>query len=458
MKYCSKCGAPNDDSANFCISCGNPLTGSVSSGDAGYGSGSGTGYGGTGYGSGNGTGYDGSARTSSRSSGSGVKILLIVLGTVLVFAIVACVLIFALSPRLTLLRAGKASLKLLTEAIEDNTDQDISSTPPLRALAKGEFSGALEFGEEDEYSLLADFSYSKKENLLSGSATLTIDDLGLPIAADYSLEDSVLKMYIPALGDNVYGMDLSADDSPLSDFGSSNVRDLLTDIAAGNLTAIARSVEVEKLGNRTIVTDDGKLKCRVYQISWSEDSDEKFEKLMKKSGHWSDLTESFIDYITSCDIRINCYVSGGKLLCIDYINDGETMYTILLNGADNPWDSLLIQDLDYETTACIESVRRGSTLYISFTDDGEECLCLEYNTGSGRWTAQQYGYDSGIGGRFLSDKDEFVLEFSEEYYRSLGLTITEQESDPEAISGSYTDMQSVDWEDLIYSILFSGYF
>ena len=454
MKYCSKCGASNDDGANFCIFCGNPLTGGGSSGDTGYGSGSGTGYGGTGYGPGTGK----SARTSSGKSGSGVKILLIVLGAVLVLAIVAGVLIFALSPRLTLLRAGKASLKLLTEAIEDNTDQDISSTPPLRALAKGEFSGALEFDEEDEYSLRADFSYSKKENLLSGSATLTIDDLGLPIAADYSLEDSVLKLYIPALDDNVYGMDLSAGDSLLSDFGSSNVRDLLTDIAAGNLTAIARSVEVEKLGNRTIVTDDGKLKCRIYQISWSEDSGEKFEKLMKKSGHWSDLTESFIDYITSCDIRINCYVSGGKLLCIDYINDGETMYTILLNGADNPWDSLLIQDLDYETTACIESVRRGSTLYISFTEDGEECLCLEYNTGSGRWTAQQYGYDSGIGGRFLSDKDEFVLEFSEEYYRSLGLTVTEQESDPEAISGSYTDMQSVDWEDLIYSILFSGYF
>ncbi len=452
MKYCGKCGASNDDGANFCISCGNPLTGSGSSGDAGYGSTGGTGYDGNGYGSG------GGARTSSGRSGSGVKILLIVLGAVLVLAVVAGVLIFALSPRLALLRAGKASLKLLTEAIEDNTDQDISSTPPLRALAKGKFSGALEFAEEDDYSLRVDFSYSKKENLLSGSATLTIEDFGLPIGAEYSLEDSVLKMYIPSLGNNVYGMDLSDGDSLLSDFGSSNVRELLADISVGNLTAIARSVEVEKLGKRTIVTDSGKLKCRVYQIIWSEDSGEKFEKFMKKSGHWSDLTESFIDYITSYDIRLNCYVSGGKLLCIDYIDDGETMYTILLNGTDNPWDSLLIQDLDYETTAGIESVRQGSTLYILFTEDGETDLCLEYNTGNGRWTMQQYGYDSGIGGRFLSDKDEFVLGVSEEYYQSLELTITEQESDPEAISGSYTNLQDVNWENLIYDMLFSGYY
>ena len=93
MKTCVFCGTTNDDSADACSVCGGALP------DSGYSSGS----------------------AGRKKSGSGSKVWLIVLGAVLACAAVV-LLIFVLSPKLSLARSSKETFRLLPRAIEAKSD------------------------------------------------------------------------------------------------------------------------------------------------------------------------------------------------------------------------------------------------------------------------------------------------------------------------------------------------
>ena len=429
MKTCQNCGTVNDDSLDYCRSCGQWLEGS---------------------------GYTERARIDVIPAGKPKigRILLIVLGAILALAAVTLVLLFTLSPKLSLLRAGKSTYDLLPKALSQEGIQ-VSSSQPLQALAQGKASGAISFSGEG-YSVETSFDYSKEEDLFSGDAEISFDEYGLSFGMDYSVDGTVFKLVIPAIGDEVYGLDLEeyvtsgAVDESLSPLGA-----LFVDIPTDEAAAFVRAVNVEKVGKSTVATDKGDRKCRVYEISWDEDSAEKFEELLSDSGEVSEIVSCLIDQPEASDARLLCYVSGGKILRLDAEVFGKTQYSLVLRGASNPWDSLdftVYYGDGTKDTFSIDSESEDGTLRIVYSLNGEALATLTYDveTGSFSLFSEILGEEL-VNGRFVCTEDELSLAVYSIQGTDvdLELTITEFAAEHEAITGAYADIQSIDWSSLL---------
>lgn len=428
MKTCQNCGTNNDDSLDYCQNCGQWLDGS---------------------------GYTERARidvipTSKPKIG---RILLIVLGALLTLAAVTLALLFTLSPKLSLLRAGKSTYDLLPKALSKEGIQ-VSSSQPLQALAQGKASGAISFSGEG-YSVETSFDYNEEEDLFSGDAEISFDEYGLSFGMDYSVDGTVFKLVIPAIGDEVYGMDLEeyvtsgAVDESLSPLGA-----LFVDIPTDEATAFVRAVNVEKVGKSTVTTDKGDRKCRVYEISWNEDSAEKFEELLSESDGVSEIVSYLIEQAEAYDVRLLCYVNSGKILRLDVEVSGKTQYSLVLRGASNPWDCLdftVYYANDTKDKFSIDSELESSTLRVVYSLNGEALATLTYDVETGSFSLfSEILSEELVSGRFVCTKDELSLAVHslQGIDVNLELTITEFEAEHEAITGAYADIQNIDWSSL----------
>lgn len=451
MKICPKCGASNDDSSNFCIACGTRLpkkmpeksTANESVLSANHSS---------------------DLSTLSKKPRKRTKTLWIVLGAIAAALIVSLVLLFTLSPKIVLARAGWSTIKLFSKAIEDNTDLPISSSKVIQAISQGEISGELEFSG-DAYSVKADFDYSKQNDALAGDAQFEVDEYNIGLNLDYSVGNGIFKVRIPDLSDDVYGLNME-------DYLGTAVGDLppavkalgvfSADIGTEEAIAFIRSAKVEKVSNSSIHTEKGKQECRVYKISWDEDSDAKFTKLLEKSGKASANATAISAELAGLDLKLKCFVKGGKILRFDILYEDE-QYSLVLKGDDNPWNNLTIaweNASGTEQTCSIKSDLEDDTLQVTFANEDTYTAVLFYDVETDKYRLhdEKGNYDV-FSGRFELNGTEliFTIDDFNETGISAYLTIVEQESMPEAISGSYTDIKEVDWENLMLQMLLSNY-
>ena len=448
MKTCVFCGATNDDSAEVCSVCGGALP------DSGYSSGG----------------------TGRKRSGSGSKVWLIVLGAVLACAAVV-LLIFALSPRLSLAQSSKETFQLLPRAIEAKSDV-VFSKKLAKKVTDGKFSAQLEWSDSTA-KVATDFAYSRPGKIISGTAHITDSQSNLNLSLRYSVDKNIVEVSFAENGLNVYGFkrkelaekyDKSMVNTLASSMPESSGLSVLQKQPPASdfrtqfkktCNAFLKSVEVERLGKTTIYINDAARSCKAYKLKWNEEAAKKFTDYLSSNGISTVLSEKLVPIISKIEPECICYVDkNGKLAGLDFVYIGQQC-SFVLAGESNPWDSFILNvGSVYGGTVTYSGgiVRDGNMLYISLENGTDVLFQLNYNISTGEYVLNTKNYCELLRGQFLSSSGKFTFAA---YFDDAGetgclkLTVSELDAKPERLSKKYIDildMSLSDWQRLLLDI------
>lgn len=448
MKTCVFCGTTNDDSADVCSVCGGALP------DSGYSSGS----------------------AGRKKSGAGSKVWLIVLGAVLACAAVV-LLIFVLSPKLSLARSSKETFQLLPRAIEAKSDV-VFSKQLTKKVSDGKFSAQLEWSNATA-TVATDFAYSRPRKIISGTARIADSQSNLDLSLRYSVDKNIVEVSFAENGFNVYGFKRK---DFAEKYGNSMVSTLASNMPESSglsvlqkqpvasdfstqfkktCNAFLKSVEVERLGKTTIYINDAARECRAYKLKWGEEAAKKFTDFLSSNGLSTVLSEKLIPIISKIEPECICYVDkNGKLAGVDFVYIGQQC-SFALAGESNPWDSFTLKVGSVYGGTVIYSggiVRDGNMLYISLENGTDVLFQLAYNTSTGEYVLNTKNYSELLRGQFLSSSGKFTFAV---YFDDAGdtsclkLTVSELDAKPERLAKKYIDildMSLSDWQRLLLDI------
>lgn len=448
MKFCSECGAANENDAFSCYECGAELPAVQTNAKKGR---------------------KGSFRIPKPVLIGAAAVLALALVVGLVFGVIA------------LLSGGEDDLGsafgqtmgAFRDGEKDQTQLQTFMTQVSGCLADGEYTFDLTYDGVAQLYLRTDYSYSDKQ--LQGRFNI----MGTEFA--YSANEKLLQFTIPGQFDNVYGirpgdLDKLLDDPLLSQiaglFTGYIGMDLQADMfpkptdlegwfknAAGDeYEAFLKSVEITEMEEERVL--DGRS-CRVYEITWSSAAANELISAVGSLGKLPQIGELLNVLVPELDPECRCYVNDGYLIGLEFVSAGAQCLFVL-EGEENPWDafSLTVNSVYGESLYYHGALERsGESRHLYLEGEGETLLSLDYNDATGEFAV--YTRDTGdlLRGQVTAGSEATLrLEWNagEAGVQALTFTLSELRGQPGQLSADYIDLLEMSLTDLTRFLLDLG--
>lgn len=448
MKFCSQCGAANENDMTVCYECGAMLEAE--------------------------SGYTGKTKGSFRIP----KPVLIIVGLVLVVGLIVGGIVLALSGRETGLETawGRTYRDFVGGKEEPTQFRQFFITANER-LAEGEYTLYAAFsGGQTELDLSTDYSRSAKE--LRGEVSLGGFNL------DFSAKNKVIQVQFPGTYE-VYGFNVDdinkvtetfnkllnmpfvgevmpislPTDLELDLFAKTDLEGMLEGVAGEEYQAFLDSVEIETWNDETITLNGRDAECSVYKISWKSEAATELLGALGSGGFLPNVGGLVNSLLPEMDPYVYCYIHDEALVGARFTAAGAKCF-FLLEGGDNLWDqfSLTAQTVSGETKVFRGAmVRSGDAFELYLQDDaGLRVITVDYDDDSGDFAVSTLSAGTLVTGQVTGKVGEAGIRLywtlPEAGQQELSWTITRLRSQPQQLGEKYSDLMDMAWS-VLESIL-----
>lgn len=441
MKFCSQCGAANENDMTVCFQCGAMLEPDP--------------------------GYTGKPRASFRIP----KPVLIILGLVLAVGLIVGGIVLALSGRESGLEdALGQTFREFADGKEEPTQFQQFFITANERLAEGEYTLFAAFsGGRTELELNTDYSRSAKE--LRGELSLGGFDL------EFSAKKKVIQVRFPGAYE-VYGFNVDdinkitetfnkllnmpfvgevmpislPTDLELDLFAESDLEGMLEGVAGEEYQAFLDSVEIETWNDETITLRGRSAACSVYKVSWKSEAATELLGALGSGGFLPNVGGLVNSLLPELDPYVYCYIHEDALVGARFTAAGAKCF-FLLEGGDNLWDefSLTAQTVSGETKVYRGAmVRSGEAFELYLQDDaGQRVITVEYDDASGKFAVSTASGGTLVTGQVTGKAGEAGIRLNwtlpEAGQQELSWTITRLRSQPQQLGEKYSDLVDMAW-------------
>lgn len=444
MKFCSQCGAANEDTSFSCYACGAML--------------------------------EEEQTNTRRSRGLNIpKPVLAIGGILLAVALVVGIVIWAVS-------GGKGGV----DNALGQTMKEFGGDKEKPTQFAQFFDVAGNRLEEGEYTMYASFSggpldlqlhtdYSRSARMLRGEIGLSGYNL------EYSVKKDIFQIRFPGEYE-VYGFNVKdinkitekfnemlsmpfvgqllpvrlPTDLKLDFFKESDLKleGLLAGIAGKEYEAFREGLTIEEWNDETITRAGQAEVCSVYKISWQSEDLNNLLGALGSGGLLPNVGGLVNSLLPEMDPYLFCYVnSEGYLVGVRFTTAGSKCF-FLLNGRENLWDefSLTAETMTGEIKVYEGAMDRSGAsfeLYLK-SDSGEKLISVSYNDDSGDFSLATAAAGTIVTGRVTCQVGEASMRLNwntpETGAQELAWTVTRLQKQPEQLGEKYSDLMSMAWK------------
>lgn len=439
MKFCSLCGAANEDHMSYCYACGATLeTGS---------------------------------NPGTKRGLSIPKPVLTIVCIVLAAALLIGGIVWFLSTRDNGVEdAWDRTMKEFVGKEEPTQFQQFWRIANER-LSEGEYSMQAAFSGSF-LELGMDLDYSRSARALRGDLNLG------ELAVEYSAKKDAVQIRFP--GDaEAYGFKVSdinriigilndiltlpfvGDLIPLRFptfpeldlFSEKSLMDTLTVIASAEYEAFRESIEIEQWDDETITRAGRSEECRVYKISWSAEALADLLGALSSGGFMPDLGGLVESLLPEMEPYVYCYVSSEDYLVGARFSVAGAKCLLLLEGRENIWD-------DFTLTAETQSgavmrmkgaMERNGDAFLLYLNDsaGQNLISVGYDDASGDFSVNTASLGTLVTGRITGRAGMAGIRLNwvmpESGPQELSWSIRGLSGKPGQLSSQSKDLMDVAW-------------
>lgn len=442
MKFCSQCGAANEDTMFICYSCGAELE----------------------------------AQQINTGKKRGLKIpkpVLTITGIVLSAALVVSGIVLAVSSvGGSMSKAVNRTAKALGGNKENLTQVERFYSVASDRLSKGEYTMNATFSG-GTVDLQIQMDYSRPEKQLRGEIVLNGYDV------EYSAKKDIVQIHFPGEYE-IYGFDVKdinkvtkkineylnkpllkslfprqlPTDLKIDFFKKTDLKDSFDSIAGEEFDAFCKSLKVEKWNDETILRGGKTEVCWVYKVSWKSEALRKFLGALGSGGYLPNVGDWLNALLPELDPYLYCYINQEHYVVGIRFATAGNKCQILLEGEENPWDKIV---LTVETmTGEIKAYegardRYGETFELYLKNAaGDKQFAVSYDNESGEfdvWTARM---GSLLTGKINCKKEESSIKINwrtpEFGLQTLFWSITDLQNKPDQLGEKYSDLKEIGWQ------------
>lgn len=442
MKFCTQCGAANEDTSFSCYACGAMLEAEQTN-------------------------------TGTRRGLNIPKPVLAIGGILLAAALVVGGIIWAVSGKNDGMdNALNQTMKEFSGGKEEPTQFSQFFTVANERLTEGEYTMYASFsGGVMDLELNTDYSRSAKQ--LRGE--IDLDGWGL----EYSAKKDIIQVRFPGEYE-IYGFDVDdinkitetfnemlslpfvgnllpvqlPTDLKLDLFGQSNLEGLLAGIAGEEYEAFRESLKVEEWNDETITRSGKSEECRVYKISWKSEALTDLLGALGSGGFLPNVGGLVNTLLPEMDPYLFCYInSEDYMVGVRFTAAGSKCF-FLLEGEENLWDefSLTAETMSGEIKVYEGAMERSGDAFELYLkgEAGEKLIAVGYDDASGDFSVSTASAGTLLTGRVTSKVGEASISLSwntpETGLQELSWTITRLQQQPEQLGEKYSDLLSMAWQ------------
>ena len=453
MKFCSQCGAANEDTMYSCYSCGAALE---------------------------------AAQSGGKKHGLRIsKPVLVIGGILLAAALVIGGIFWAVSGTSgSVARAAKRTMKEFSGRRETQTQAAQFLSVANDHLSKGKYTMNAAFsGAIVDLQLHTDYSRPAKK--LRGE--LRLNGYGM----EYSAKKNIVQVRFPGEYD-VYGFNIKdlnkltkkineylslplvkallptqlPTDLDVDFFKKVDVGYTLNGLVKKELKEFRKSIEVEKWNDETIVRAGESEKCRVYKVTWDKTALRKLLNALGTGGFLPDVGDWLNSLLPELDPYLYCYVNSENYVVGIRFTTAGAKCSLMLEGEENVWDDIVLTAetitgavIRYE--GALERKGDVTQLYLENTA-GEKLLIVDYNDGTGDYAIWTSGIGNLMTGRITCANEQASItanwDSPEFGTQQLRWSIGSLQNKPEQLGEKYLDLKDMGLrilENVIRNILVS---
>ena len=357
---------------------------------------------------------------------------------------------------------------------EDKTrlQQFLDQTGSL--LTGGEYTLGATW-ENENASVQWDMDYSRDAKQLNGGIYYSNTAKGSELELNYSASDEEVQLALPQKTANIYGFNIPEfekkyrnslvlsllpislpEELDLDFFVQPKGDNLLENLAGGGYDMLLSAIEVEELGERNLTVAGETQTCQAYRVTWSgEDDSGSFDFLPSVT----DLLDAILpDVEPDCLFYIN---AEGCLIGADFVSKGS-QYLFVLEGKENLWDKFSLTKNSLHDDPVVYSgamVEDGEKLRLYLEGEAGEVWSFDYDDSTGAFTMNTAQTGQILHGEVLMSQEETALRMDWALANSgeqeLVLTVTDLQQQPEPLTKGYTDlldMSLTDWQRLMLEL------
>lgn len=441
MKFCSQCGAANEDEMYSCYSCGAPLEADTS--------------------------YTGQKRSFGIP-----KPVLAIAGIVLAVGLIVGGIILAISAL-----GGKMddaldqTLKEFTGDKEEPTQFQRFFEVANQRLEEGDYSMNARFSNgQVDLSFSTDYSRSGKQ--LRGEMNFDGFDM------EFSASKKIVQIRFPGEYE-VYGFNVDdinkitemindmlnipfvgnllpsalPTDLKLDLFAKNNLAGLLEGIAGEEYQAFLDSVKVEDWNDETLAVNGRNVECRVYKVSWKSEALTDLLGALGSGGFLPNVGGLVNALLPEIEPYVYCYVNDEDYLVGARFTAAGTKCLFQLEGEENLWDefSITAETMSGEVRV-YEGARimNGEAMELYLKDPGGQMMIsVAYDDASGDFSLTTATYGTLLTGQVTGKVGEAGIrlnwELPETGHQELVWSITRLRQQPEQLGEKYSDLMTMAW-------------
>lgn len=408
MKFCTSCGAGNVDSRTSCSECGASLPTSTTTA----------------------TSTTNVKTTKATSKGKG-KLGAVIAG-VLGFAGVAALVVTLLSGSPLTKALSHTTDGLRNIAQEQTMLQKFQNCDELLS-DRGKYSTTLQF-RTGRYSISLDADYSEKSKTSSGEISFVDNVNDIDLELQFAADKKDLQISAPEVLTNLYGtswkdmqkkFEGSFLDSLLPDslpknvnwkkLASGDMEDVLKQVFGEKYHDFKKTVQVEKMGARSLRVNGESMECKAYRITWSSKA---LHNLLTPGGG-SGILKDFTGLLNSIipEVEPDCLVyvnKDGYLVAVDYVSMGAQCLFVL-EGQENPWEqfSLTVKSLYGDTVVYNGGAQKiGSIMRVYLENQNERLFLFQFDDTTGEFSLETRSAGNLLKGRLFAEGSTMELEIS----------------------------------------------
>lgn len=453
MKFCTSCGAGNADSRTSCSECGASLPADINSVTPAT-----------------------TTKVKQKNKNKG-KQGLVLAALVGIASVIALAVLFSGSPVSKALTRTTDSLASIAQE-QTMLQKFLKCGEKLTGL--GKYSMTLDL-YSDSYCVGVETDYSKSAKILSGEFNYSDSIKNLELEMLFSADKKDLQVAVPQVSSNIYGAPLKdmrkkyeesilASVLPLSLpknmdwnlFSAKSAEDVLKQLFGEKFDAFKKTVEVEKMGIRSLNVNGTSMECKAYRITWSSKA---LGNLIGTSDgtdfmkHLGDLLDEILPEVEpDCIVYVN---KDGCAIGIDYVSMGAQCLFIL-EGEENLWEkfSLTVKSVYGDTVVYNGGIRQiGSVMHIYLENQNERLFSFRFDDASGEFSLETRSAGDLLSGRLFSEDSTMEMEIS--WYltgsdkHTIAWSMSSLKQDPQKLAKAYInllDMSLTDWQRMLIDL------